>query len=232
MMKIDILSLFPKYFESPLSFSIMKRAIEKNILEIGLVDIRDFSKDKHKRVDDRPYGGGPGMVMMAEPLQRAIDSVKRKDSYVIGMSPQGKKFDMQKAEKLSKKTHLIFVCGHYEGMDERVEFDEELSIGDYVLTNGCIASLVVIDAMIRFLPKVLGNDKGVWEDSFNKDLLEGPCYTRPRKFKKKAVPSVLLNGDHKKIEAFRYKKALEKTKKNRPDLYKKHKERVGEKFSN
>lgn len=226
-LRIDILSLFPEYFKGPFESSIIKRAVERGIIDINLLDIREFSKDKHKRIDDRPYGGGAGMVMMAEPVCDAIRSVRDKSSHVIFLSPQGSRFDSKKAKALSKKSHLVLLCGHYEGIDERVmdEVDEEISIGDYVLTNGCIASIVLVDATVRFVPEVLGNSNSIYQDSFDRGLLGAPCYTRPREFENKKVPEVLLNGDHSKIEEERREQALEKTRKVRPDLYKLHKKK-------
>lgn len=221
-MKFDILSLFPAYFQGPFSESMIKRAQEKGLCEIRLVDIRDFSKDRHNRVDDTPYGGGPGMVMSPEPLLAAIRASKTRDSKVVYLSPQGKKLDAQKCRELAGNRHLIFVCGHYEGIDARVidsEIDEELSIGDYVLTNGCLAACVAVDAILRFLPGVLGDAQSSLDDSFEQGLFDWPQYTRPEEIEGMRVPSVLLSGDHKKISDWRRKRALEKTRKIRPELY-------------
>ncbi len=220
-MDIDILSLFPSYFEGPFHVSIIKRAIEKGIINIKQVDIRDFAEGKHRKVDDRPYGGGPGMVLMPGPVSQAIRSRKRPESHSIYLSPQGKRLTSARCEELAQKQHLIVVCGHYEGLDERViesEIDEEISIGDYVLTNGCSAAIVLIDATVRFLPGVLGHEEGVWNDSFQHGVLEGPLYTRPEEFEGKRVPEVLLSGNHKNIEKWRQLKGLEKTQSIRPDL--------------
>ncbi len=220
-MKIDILSLFPAYFKGPFEVSIIKRALEKKLLDINLVDIRDFSKDKHKKVDDRPFGGGPGMVLMPEPVSNAIKSVRKEGSCVIYLSPQGKKFDAKMAKELSTEKHLILLCGHYEGIDERVVqgVDREISIGDFVLTNGCLAAIVLVDATVRFIPGVLGHPEAAEKDSFMSDIFEGPHYTRPKDFEGVEVPSILLGGNHKEIAKFLHEKAVEKTKKVRPDLY-------------
>ena len=221
-MKIDILSLFPSYFSSPFDVSIIKRAIENKILEIGQIDIRDFTKDKHKKVDDRPFGGGPGMVLTPQPLIDAIRSVKTKDSYVIYLTPQGKIFNSNKAIALSEKKHLILICGHYEGIDQRVidsEVDEEISIGDFVLTNGCIPAIAIVDAVSRFIPDVIKNPSAPYDDTFNEGRFEGPQYTRPEVFEDMSVPKVLLNGNHKKIKEYKNLEGIKKMKKNRSDLY-------------
>jgi len=202
-MQIDILSLFPSYFKGPFEASIIKRAIEKKIVDIRNIDIRKFSKDKHKKVDDRPYGGGPGMVMMAEPICSAIRDIKKDNSYVVYLTPQGKRFDSEKAKEFSKLKHLILLCGHYEGIDERVikkEVQEEISIGDFVLTNGCVAAIVVIDATIRFLEGVLGNKESAFKDSYVEGIFEGPHYTRPKNFEGEKVPEVLRGGNQLKID--------------------------------
>jgi tRNA (guanine37-N1)-methyltransferase len=221
MMQIDILSLFPQYFEGPFGVSIIKRAIEKGLVHIDCTDIRDFAEGKHRRVDERPYGGGPGMLLMAGPVSRAIRSKKRRDSHVIYLSPQGKKLTSSLCAELACKPHLIVVCGHYEGLDERVidhEIDEEISIGDYVLTNGCAAALVLIDATLRFIPHVLGHEEAAAKDTFQEGILEGPSYTRPEEFEGRRVPEVLMSGNHKEIEKWRRQKGLEKTQRIRPDL--------------
>lgn len=220
-MKFDILSLFPDYFKGPFDESMIKRALKKGIFEVGHVNIRDFTKDKHKTVDDRPYGGGPGMVLMAEPVTKAIRSVKTERSKVIYLSPQGPTLTAARCRELAKEEHLILLCGHYEGVDERViesDVDEVISIGDYVLTNGCIAAIVLVDAIARFLPGVVGDEAAVDEDSFENGMLDWPHYTRPEVFEGKDVPQVLLSGDHKKIAEWRHKVAYERTKKVRPDL--------------
>lgn len=220
-MRIDILSLFPEYFESPFKVSMIKRAIEKGIIDIRLTNIRDFGEGKHLKVDDRPYGGGPGMVMMPGPVAQAIRSVDSEEAYVVYLSPQGTLFNAAAAERLSKKKHLILLCGHYEGVDERVlekEVDEEISIGDYVLTNGCLASIVLLDAAVRFIPGVLGHEEGAQSDSFQNGGLEGPAYTRPEEFEGQAVPEVLRSGNHAEIAKWQREKALAKTLQVRPDL--------------
>ena len=220
-MLIDVLSLFPSYFKGPFSESILKRAQENKLIEINLSDVRDYSTDKHKQVDDRPYGGGPGMVMMVEPTIKAIRDKKREKSKTIYLSPQGKPLDAKLAKELSKEEHLILLCGHYEGVDQRIidlEVDKEISIGDYVLTNGCIAACVLVDAIVRFIPGVLGDEESFKQDSFENKLLDCPHYTRPQCFEGKSVPEVLLSGHHKNIDKWRKDLALKKTKQNRPDL--------------
>ncbi len=223
-MDIDILSLFPEYFESPFKVSMIKRAIENGLVDIRLRDIREFGEGKHRKVDDRPYGGGPGMVLMPGPTSETIRSVKRENSHVVYLSPQGKLFDAQIAERLATLPHLILVCGHYEGLDERVieqEIDEELSIGDYVLTNGCLAAIVVVDATLRFLPGVLGHEEAAQLETFQQGIFEGPSYTRPELYEGKEVPEVLKSGHHAEIEKWRKQKGLEKTQRVRPELIKK-----------
>jgi len=219
---IEVLSLFPEYFQGPLSESMLKRAQEKALIEINLVNIRDYALDKHRKVDDRPYGGGPGMVLMPEPLTRAIEARKREDTYVVYMSPQGEKLSASLAKEMAKKKEMLIICGHYEGIDERViqkEVDKEISIGDFVLTNGCLAACVFIDAMSRFIEGVVGDQKGVHEDSFESGLLDWPHYTRPENFEGMKVPQVLLSGNHKEIELWRKREARKKTEVMRPDLY-------------
>lgn len=221
-MKFSVLSLFPGYFQGPLDESILGRAVQAGLIEFSLVDIREYSEDpKHHRVDDRPYGGGPGMVLMAEPVVKALRKVKTPGCHTVYLSPQGKTLTAAKAQELSRYEHLVLLCGHYEGIDERAlsEVDEEISIGDYVLTNGCLAALVVADAVSRFLPHVLGHEDAAKEESFQSGLLDCPHYTRPEAFEGKTVPKVLLGGDHAKIAAWRHSRALEKTKKVRPDLF-------------
>ena len=219
-LKVDILSLFPEYFSGPFDQSMIKQARKKGILEIQLINIRDFAEGPHQRVDDRCYGGGPGMVLMAPPLVKAIRSVKQPKSHVVYLSPQGSPLTAAKSRELSGHEHLILLCGHYEGIDERVqkEIDEEISIGDYVLTNGCVAAIVLLDAVIRFVPGVLGHESAADEDSFEKGILDCPHYTRPEVFEGESVPEVLLSGNHGEIEKWRKSAALEKTKKMRPDL--------------
>ncbi len=217
---IDILSLFPDYFSGPFDESIIKRAKERGLVQIRLTNIRDFADDRHRRVDDRPYGGGPGMVMMPKPATAAIRYVKTSQSHVIYLTPRGKQLNAAKCRELSKKPHLILLCGHYEGIDQRIlnQVDEEISIGDYVLTNGCLAAIVIVDSVIRFIPNVLGHRLAAEEDSFENGLLDHPHYTRPEIFEEQAVPSVLLNGNHQEITNWRREQALSKTREVRPDL--------------
>lgn len=220
--KITVLSLFPGYFRGPFDESILKRAQEKGLLEIELMDLRAFAEDKHKKVDDRPCGGGPGMVLKPDVVAKAIRHVKGEDSKVIYLSPQGQKLNAAKSRALSEEKHLILLCGHYEGVDERVLenlVDEEVSIGDYVLTNGCIAAIVIVDTLVRFIPGVLGNEETAASESFESGWLDHPHYTKPIDFEGHRVPEVLLSGNHKKIEHWRCEKAMEKTKRMRPDLY-------------
>ncbi len=221
-MRFSILSLFPEYFQGPFDVSIMKRAREKGLVEIELVNIRDFSHDRHKKVDDKPFGGGPGMVMGPEPVAGAILHAKREGSRVIYLSPQGKPLTAAVAEELAKQEDLVLLCGHYEGIDERVldkYVDEEISIGDYVLTNGCAAAIVLVDAVIRFIPGVIGHPEAAKNDSFQEGIFDAPHYTRPQEYEGMKVPEVLLGGHHLEIEKWRKKQGLEKTKKVRPDLY-------------
>lgn len=220
-MKFDILSLFPEYFEGPFNVSILKRAREQGLIEIDLVDIREYAEDKHRSVDDRPYGGGPGMVMMPGPCARAIRSRKKSGAHVIYLTPQGTPLTAKKCERLSKEKHIILLCGHYEGVDQRViekEVDEEISIGDYVLTNGCMPAIVLVDAISRFIPGVLGHEEAAKSDTFQTGIFEAPQYTRPELFEGIQVPGILLGGNHKEIEAWRKSKAIEKTRQVRPEL--------------
>lgn len=222
-MRFDILSLFPEYFKGPLDESIIKQAVKKGILDIRLVDIRDFADNRWRKVDDRPYGGGPGMVLMPEPVVKAIRSVKTPQSRVIYLTPQGVPLTAAKARKLTEYEHLVLLCGHYEGIDERAlesEVDEEVSIGDYVLTNGCLPAIVLLDAVVRFVPGVLGHASAADEDSFEQGIFDCPHYTRPESFEGKPVPPVLQSGNHKEIAKWRKAKALDKTKRVRPDLLK------------
>ena len=220
-MKFDVLTLFPEMFEA-LDESIIGRAKEKELIEINLINIRDFSKDKHKKVDDTPYGGGAGMVMMPDVVYDAYSSVTDKENAkVIYLSPQGKVLNQEKVKELSKENHLILLCGHYEGIDQRVLdeiVDEEISIGDYVLTGGELPAMVLIDSVSRYVKGVL-KEESVAEESFsNNKLLEYPQYTRPEEFRGKRVPEVLISGHHENIKKWREEKALEVTKKKRPDL--------------
>lgn len=220
-MKFDVLTLFPEMF-SPLKQSILGKAEEKGLININLINIRDFSKDKHKKVDDTPYGGGAGMVIRPDVVYDAYKSVKDDKAKIIYLSPQGKKLNQQKVEELSKHSHLILICGHYEGIDQRVldELEvEEISIGDYVLTGGELPAMVLIDSVSRYIEGVLTKES-IEEESFSNNLLEYPQYTRPEEFMGRKVPEVLLSGHHENIRKWRYEKQLEITKQKRPDLLK------------
>lgn len=223
-MRFDILTLFPNMFDI-LNESILGRAQEKNLININVVNIRDFSKDKHNKVDDTPYGGGAGMVMRADVVYDCYNSVKTDDSKVIYLSPQGKTLDQDKVKELSKEKHLILLCGHYEGIDQRVIdeiVDEEISIGDYVLTGGELPAMVLIDSVSRYVEGVL-NKESIQEESFTDDLLEYPQYTRPEVFRGKKVPEVLLTGHHQNIEKWRKEQSIKITQSKRPDLMEKYK---------
>ena len=218
-MKFDVLTLFPEMFDL-LNYSILGKAKEKNLIDVNLINIRDFSKDKHKKVDDTPYGGGAGMVIRPDVVYDAYKSVKNEDAKVIYMSPQGNILNQKKVEDLSKNEHLIILCGHYEGIDQRVLdkiVDEEISIGDYVLTGGEIPAMVLIDSVSRYIEGVINQDS-IQEESFSNGLLEYPQYTRPEVFEGRKVPDVLLSGHHKNIEKWRRDKSIEITKIKRPDL--------------
>jgi tRNA (guanine37-N1)-methyltransferase len=222
-MRFDILTLFPNMFSSPLRETILGKAIEKGLIEIQMINIREFTLDKHQVVDDTPYGGGQGMVMKVEPIARAIESVKSQNPFArtIYLTPQGKPFNQDLARRFSSQSHLILLCGRYEGVDERVRelfIDEEISIGDYVLTGGELAAMVLIDAISRFIPGVLGSNRSAEEDSFFNSLLEYPQYTRPFNFRERCVPEVLLSGNHSAISSWRRKEALRRTSLRRPDL--------------
>ncbi|RJR23691.1 tRNA (guanosine(37)-N1)-methyltransferase TrmD [Candidatus Microgenomates bacterium] len=238
-MKIDIITLFPEMFKGPFGESIVKRAQEKSLAEINLHNLRKWTTDKRGTVDDRPYGGGVGMVMMAEPIVKAIEELKTKESLVVLLSPRGKVWQQKKAKEYSQKKHLILICGRYEGIDERVMnfIDEEISIGDYVLTGGEIPAMVLVDSIVRLIPGVLEKPEATQNESFSDSLklkiknlsadrqdlklmLEYPQYTHPEDFRGLKVPKVLLSGNHAEIEKWRKQKALEKTKENRPDLLK------------
>lgn len=219
-MKIDILTLFPEIFEGPLNVSIIKRAREKGLVDIQVHNLRDFSNNKHKRVDDYPYGGGPGMLIKPDVIYNAIKSQDK--GYVIYLSPQGSLLNQKLACELAKKERIIFLCGHYEGIDERAKayIDFELSIGDYITTGGEIPCLVAIDVITRLIPGVLGNPRSLEDESFSSGYLEAPQYTRPYEFMGMKVPEILLSGNHKKIEMWRKEQAIAKTFKKRPDLLK------------
>ena len=234
--KIDILTLFPEICRAPLGESIMKRAQENGIIDLRIHNLRDWTADKHHIVDDAPFGGGQGMVMKPEPIFAAVEELRdakgktvnaeqskisNRKSKVIVMSPAGRRFDQQMATDLSRESHLVIVCGHYEGVDHRVIehlVDLEISIGDYVLTNGAIAAVVLVDTIVRLLPGVLGHEQSALDDSFNHGLLEAPQYTRPAEFRGWKVPQVLLSGNHAEIAKWREEQALKRTRENRPDL--------------
>jgi tRNA (guanine37-N1)-methyltransferase len=227
-MKIDILTLFPEICRAPLSESMMKRAQENKIVDLRIHNLRDWTTDKHHIVDDAPFGGGQGMVMKPEPIFAAVEELQNRESKTenrksktVLMSPAGRRLDQQMATELSHESHLIIVCGHYEGVDDRVIehlVDLEISIGDYVLTNGAIAAVVLVDAVVRLLPGVLGHEQSAVDDSFSGGLLEAPQYTRPAKFRGWKVPEILLSGNHAEIAQWRKEQAKKRTKDNRPDL--------------
>ena len=220
-MKIDVLTLFPAMFAGPLDESIVKRARDAGLLDLKIHNLRDWTHDRHKTVDDRPFGGGPGMLLKPEPLFEAIESLKREKTRVILLSPAGRQFNQAIARELSQQEDLLFVTGHYEGFDERVRTglaDDELSIGDYVLTNGALPAMVVIDAVTRLLPGALGDDESSHDESFSHGLLEYPQYTRPAEFRGMKVPDVLVSGNHAEIEKWRREQAKLRTKERRPDL--------------
>jgi tRNA (guanine37-N1)-methyltransferase len=233
--KIDIITLFPEICRAPLNESMMKRARENGALELHIHNLRDWTTDKHHVVDDAPFGGGQGMVMKAEPIFKAVEEVQEKTlnaqhstlntqlrkPRVILMSPAGRRFDQELARQLSAESHLIIVCGHYEGVDHRVVehlIDEEISVGDYVLTNGAIAAVVLVDAVVRLIPGVLGDEESALDDSFREGLLEAPQYTRPAEFRGWRVPEILLGGNHGEIAKWRKEQSQKRTRENRPDL--------------
>ena len=233
-MRIDIVTLFPEICRGPLSESIMKRARENRIVELHIHNLRDWTMDKHHVVDDAPFGGGQGMVMKPEPIFSAVEDLKRRTSNakeskvenrkskVVLMSPAGRRFDQEKARQLSQEPHLIIISGHYEGVDHRVIehlIDLEISIGDYVLTNGAIAAVVLVDSIVRLLPGTLGHEQSAANDSFSNGLLEAPQYTRPADFRGWKIPEVLLSGNHAEIAKWRKEQAIKRTRENRPDLF-------------
>jgi tRNA (guanine37-N1)-methyltransferase len=231
-MRIDVLTIFPKMFDAVLGESIIKRAKEKKIVEINIIDLRLFSKDKHRKVDDKLFGGGPGMLMNAEPFFEAVNYIRKKTkdlrlkTRTVLLGPKGRRFDQALALKMSKYEHVVLLCGHYEGIDERVGkhlVDEEISIGDFVLTGGELPAMVIIDGVARLLPGVLGDENSCKDESFSGDLLECPHYTRPADYNGMKVPDVLLSGDHEKIKEWRKKEAVKTTRKKRPDLLKEEK---------
>jgi tRNA (guanine37-N1)-methyltransferase len=220
-MKIDIVTLFPEICSAPLSESIMKRAQKNGIVDLHIHNLRDWTMDKHHVADDAPFGGGQGMVMKPEPIFAAVEKLRNQTSKIVLMSPAGHRFDQEMAAQLSGESHLIIICGHYEGVDHRVIdhlVDHEISIGDYVLTNGALAAVVLVDAVVRLLPGVLGHEQSALDDSFSRGLLEAPQYTRPAEFRSWKVPDVLLSGNHAEIERWRREQAIKRTRENRPDL--------------
>ncbi|AQX54026.1 tRNA (guanosine(37)-N1)-methyltransferase TrmD [Priestia flexa] len=221
-MKIDVLSLFPSMFEGVFGESILKKAQEKQAVELNVVNFREYSANKHQNVDDYPYGGGAGMVLTPQPIFDAVDALtKGSKPRVVLLCPQGERYTQKKAEELAQEEHLIFVCGHYEGYDERIRehvVTDEISIGDYVLTGGELGAMVVIDSVVRLLPGVLGNQDSAVKDSHSTGLLEHPHYTRPADFRGFKVPDVLMSGDHQKIAAWREKESLKRTLLRRPDM--------------
>ena len=224
-MKIDILSLFPEMFTGPFTESILKRAQNEGKVEIEIHNFRDYSKDLHKNVDDTPFGGGSGMVLCCQPIFDCIKSLKKEDSLVIMMTPSGKTYNQELAYDLSKKKHLIILCGHYEGFDERIRriCDLEISIGDFILTGGEIPAMVLVDSITRLLPGVIDSESSL-NESFNNSLLDYPVYTKPRVYEGMEVPEILLSGDHKKINEYRLSEQIRKTKEIRPDLWEKYHE--------
>ena len=220
-MRIDILTLFPGLFHGAFDESIVKRAREKGLVEIYIHDIRDYTHDKHRKVDDRPFGGGPGMILKPEPVFECVEKIGAEGCPLIYLTPQGERFSQKKAEELSRRERLILLCGHYEEIDERIRtalVAEEISIGDYVLSNGEIPAMVVVDCVVRLIPGVLGDPQSAEEESFADGLLDYPQYTRPAEFRGMKVPEVLVSGNHQEIREWRKEKALERTKRARPDL--------------
>ncbi len=220
-MQIDVITIFPEMLDGFLSRSMMRRAAKAGHVTFNCINLRDFAEDKHRTTDDRPFGGGPGMVMKPEPIFKAVESIRTEKSRVILMCPQGRPFTQRRAQELSSEEHLIFVCGHYEGVDERIReaiIDEEISIGDYVLTNGVLPAAVVIDAVVRLIPGVLGGEGAAEQESFSEPLLEYPQYTRPPEFRSMNVPEELISGDHAAIAKWRRRQAEKRTAERRPDL--------------
>ena len=221
-MKIDVLTLFPELFAGPLDVSMVARARKAGLVDVQIWNLRDWTHDRHKTVDDRPFGGGPGMVLKAEPIFEAVESLANERTRVLMMAPTGRVFTQELARELADEEHLLLMCGSYEGFDERIRtlIDDEISIGDYVLTNGGLPAMVVIDAVTRLLPGVLGDDESAHDESFSHGLLEYPHYTRPAEFRGMKVPEVLLSGNHAEIEKWRREQAQLRTKERRPDLLK------------
>jgi len=227
-MRIDIISAVPDLLQSPLNHSIIGRARKEHIVDIHIHDLRDYTEDKHRKIDDYPYGGGPGMVLSPQPIFSCIEKLKegRKYDEIIFTAPDGDLFDQKSANELSVKKNLIILCGHYKGVDQRVRdtlITKEYSIGDYVLSGGELPALVITDAVVRLLPGSLGDSESALTDTFQDDLLEGPVYTRPADFRNMKVPGILLSGDHKKVKQWKFKKSLEWTRKKRPELFKNYK---------
>ncbi len=219
--KIEVITIFPGMLKGFLEESMLKRAVNLGLVEFGTVNLRDFTRDVHRTTDDRPFGGGPGMVMKPEPIFEAVESVRSPESRVVLTTPQGRKFDQGCAGELAGAKHLVFICGHYEGVDERVRQElvtDEISIGDYVLTNGVLAAAVIIDAAVRLMPGVVGGEGAVEDDSFSNGLLEYPQYTRPADYRGLKVPDILMSGNHGEIEKWRRKMAEARTRERRPDL--------------
>jgi tRNA (guanine37-N1)-methyltransferase len=221
-MKIDVLTLFPEMFAGPLDVSMVGRARKAGLLDLQVHNLRDWTHDRHKTVDDRPFGGGPGMVLKPEPIFEAVEALAREETHVVMMAPTGRPFTQALASGLAGKNHILLLCGSYEGFDERIRtlVHEEISIGDYVLTNGGLPAMVVIDAVTRLIPGVLGDDESAADESFSHDLLEYPHYTRPAEFRGMKVPEVLMSGNHAAIEKWRREQAAQRTKDRRPDLLK------------
>ncbi len=230
-MFIDIFTLFPIMFDGVMRVSMWQKAQKIGAVRINLWDIRDFSRSKQYKIDAPPFGGGPGMVMRIEPLIAGVEQVKSDSSWVIYLSASGRRFDQEKTEELASKEHLVLICGHYEGIDQRIidlVVDEELSVGDYILTGGEVPAMVVVDTIIRLLPGVLGDSESLSEESFSNGLLEYPHYTRPERFRDRCVPDVLLSGNHNAIKEWRMEKAMERTKLMRPDLLKNRRKGYGD----
>lgn len=222
-MKIDIITLFPAMFDGPFNESLILRAQKRGFINLKIHNLRDWAKDKHSQVDDSPYGGGAGMVLKVNVMDRAVKALKKRGTKIILLTPQGKKFSQKIAKKLAKKKHLILISGHYEGFDERIRehlIDEEISIGDYVLTGGELPAMVITDAIVRLLPGVVGKNESIKNESFENNLLDYPVYTKPEVYKKWHVPKILLSGNHKKIAEWREKEAQKRTKRRRPDILK------------
>ncbi|WP_374073317.1 tRNA (guanosine(37)-N1)-methyltransferase TrmD [Bdellovibrio bacteriovorus] len=233
MLKIDVITLFPEMIESAVSHGVLGQALKGDLLSVNAHTPREFASDRHRTVDDRPFGGGDGMIMLPETLEKTLQKVQHKTSKVVYLSPQGKTLTDETARALSKEEHLVFICGRYGGIDQRIintYVDEEISIGDYVLSGGELGALVVIDALARFIPGVLGHDDSAHKDSFSEGLLEHPNFTRPREYLEQEVPEVLLSGNHKLIEEWKHKVSALVTLKKRPDLFKEYLQQENEKY--